>query len=124
MQATFDFEGTVDGEKFEGGEAEHFKLVLGSWSGPLLVLKMGIVGMKKGEEKVIDVNFPETTKQRTLQVKQHNSKSHVKLVEKQKLPEIDAEFLQIFGISEEEGVEKLKADVRKNMEREVKKRFT
>ncbi len=44
----------------------------------------------------------------------------MKLVEKQKLPEIDAEFLQIFGISEEDGVDKLKADVRKNMEREVK----
>ena len=37
----------------------------------------------------------------------------MKLVEKQKLPEIDAEFLKIFGISEEDGVEKLKADVRK-----------
>ena len=43
----------------------------------------------------------------------------VKQVEKQKLPEVDAEFLKVFGVSEEEGVEKLKADVRKNMEREV-----
>ncbi|MBU3847720.1 MAG: trigger factor, partial [Candidatus Acinetobacter avistercoris] len=43
----------------------------------------------------------------------------VKLVEKPKLPEIDAEFLKTFGVTEEEGVEKLKADVRKNMEREV-----
>jgi trigger factor len=41
-------------------------------------------------------------------------------VEKPALPEIDAEFLQMFGVSEEEGIEKLKADVRKNMEREVK----
>ena len=44
----------------------------------------------------------------------------VKQVEKSKLPEIDAEFLKIFGVTEEEGVEKLKADVRKNMEREVR----
>ncbi len=44
----------------------------------------------------------------------------MKLVEKQKLPEVDAEFLKIFGLTEEEGIEKLKADVRKNMEREVK----
>jgi FKBP-type peptidyl-prolyl cis-trans isomerase (trigger factor) len=47
----------------------------------------------------------------------------VKLVEKQKLPKIDAEFLKIFGLTEEEGVEKLKADVRKNMEREVRTVF-
>ena len=37
----------------------------------------------------------------------------MKQVEKPKLPEIDAEFLKIFGVSEEEGIEKLKADVRK-----------
>src|SRR5690606_30401396 len=58
MQATFDFEGTVDGEKFEGGSAEDFKLVLGS--GRMIPgFEDGIVGMKKGEEKVIDVTFPE-----------------------------------------------------------------
>ena len=54
MQVTFDFEGTVDGEKFEGGAAEDFKLVLGS--GRMIPgFEDGIVGMKKGEEKVIDV---------------------------------------------------------------------
>ena len=119
MQVTFDFEGTVDGEKFEGGEAEDFKLVLGS--GRMIPgFEDGIVGMKKGEEKVIDVTFPEDYQAANLAGKAAQFKITVKLVEKQKLPEIDAEFLQIFGISEEEGVEKLKADVRKNMEREVK----
>lgn len=119
MQVTFDFEGTVDGEKFEGGAAEDFKLVLGS--GRMIPgFEDGIVGMKKGEEKVIDVTFPEDYQAANLAGKAAQFKITVKLVEKQKLPEIDAEFLQIFGISEEEGVEKLKADVRKNMEREVK----
>ena len=119
MQVTFDFEGTVDGEKFEGGTAEDFKLVLGS--GRMIPgFEDGIVGMKKGEEKVIDVTFPEDYQAANLAGKAAQFKITLKLVEKQKLPEIDAEFLQIFGISEEEGVEKLKADVRKNMEREVK----
>jgi len=119
MQVTFDFEGTVDGEKFEGGAAEDFKLVLGS--GRMIPgFEDGIVGMKKGEEKVIDVTFPEDYQAENLAGKQAQFKITVKLVEKQKLPEIDAEFLEIFGVSEEEGVEKLKADVRKNMEREVK----
>ncbi|MEG1488901.1 trigger factor [Acinetobacter sp.] len=118
MQVTFDFEGTVDGEKFEGGTAEDFKLVLGS--GRMIPgFEDGIVGMKKGEEKVIDVTFPEDYQAENLAGKAAQFKITVKLVEKQKLPEIDAEFLKIFGLTEEEGIEKLKADVRKNMEREV-----
>ena len=118
MQVTFDFEGTVDGEKFEGGSSEDFKLVLGS--GRMIPgFEDGIVGMKKGEEKVIDVTFPEDYQAENLAGKAAQFKITVKLVEKQKLPEIDAEFLKIFGLTEEEGVEKLKADVRKNMEREV-----
>ena len=119
MRVTFDFEGTVDGEKFEGGAAEDFKLVLGS--GRMIPgFEDGIVGMKKGEEKVIDVTFPEDYQAENLAGKAAQFKITVKLVEKQKLPEIDAEFLKIFGLTEEEGLDKLKADVRKNMEREVR----
>ena len=119
MQVTFDFEGTVDGEKFEGGAAEDFKLVLGS--GRMIPgFEDGIVGMKKGEEKVIDVTFPEDYQAENLAGKAAQFKITLKLVEKQKLPEIDAEFLKIFGLTEEEGIDKLKADVRKNMEREVR----
>ncbi|WOE41165.1 trigger factor [Acinetobacter chinensis] len=119
MQVTFDFEGSIDGEKFEGGSSENFKLVLGS--GRMIPgFEDGIVGMKKGEEKVIDVTFPEDYQAANLAGKTAQFKINVKLVEKQKLPEIDAEFLKIFGLTEEEGIEKLKADVRKNMEREVK----
>ena len=119
MQVTFDFEGTLDGEKFEGGSAEDFKLELGS--GRMIPgFEDGIIGMKKGEEKVIDVTFPEDYQAENLAGKAAQFKITVKKVEKAKLPEIDAEFLQIFGLTEEEGVDKLKADVRKNMEREVK----
>ncbi len=119
MQVTFDFEGSIDGEKFEGGSAEDFKLVLGS--GRMIPgFEDGIVGMKKGEEKVIDVTFPADYQAENLAGKLAQFKITVKQVEKPQLPEIDAEFLKVFGISEEEGVEKLKADVRKNMEREVR----
>lgn len=119
MQVTFDFEGSIDGEKFEGGSAEDFKLVLGS--GRMIPgFEDGIIGMKAGEEKVIDVTFPEDYQAENLAGKAAQFKITVKQVEKPKLPEIDAEFLKIFGVSEEEGIEKLKADVRKNMEREVR----
>lgn len=74
MQVTFDFEGSIDGEKFEGGSAEDFKLVLGS--GRMIPgFEDGIIGMKAGEEKVIDVTFLKTTKLKTWLVKQLNSKS-------------------------------------------------
>ena len=74
MQVTFDFEGTVDGEKFEGGAAQDFKLVLGS--GRMIPgFEDGIIGMKKGEEKVIDVTFLKITKLKTLLVNKLNSKS-------------------------------------------------
>jgi len=119
MQVTFDFEGTIDGEKFEGGSATDFKLVLGS--GRMISgFEDGIIGMKKGEEKVIDVTFPEDYQAENLAGKAAQFKITVKQVEKAKLPELDAEFLQTFGVSEEEGIDKLKADVRKNMEREVR----
>ena len=112
MQVTFDFEGSIDGEKFEGGSAEDFKLVLGS--GRMIPgFEDGIIGMKAGEEKVIDVTFPEDYQAENLAGKAAQFKITVKQVEKPKLPEIDAEFLKIFGVSEEEGIEKLKADVRK-----------
>ena len=119
MQVTFDFEGSIDGEKFDGGSAEDYTLVLGS--GQMIPgFEDGIVGMKKGEEKVIDVTFPEDYQAENLAGKAAQFKITVKKVEKSKLPEIDKEFLEVFGLSEEDGIEKLKADVRKNMEREVK----
>ena len=119
MQVTFDFEGSIDGEKFDGGSAEDYTLVLGS--GQMIPgFEDGIVGMKKDEEKVIDVTFPEDYQAENLAGKAAQFKITVKKVEKSKLPEIDKEFLEVFGLSEEDGIEKLKADVRKNMEREVK----
>ena len=117
-QVTFDFEGSIDGEKFEGGAAEDFKLVLGS--GQMIPgFEDGIVGMKAGDEKTIDVTFPEEYQAENLAGKAAQFKINVKTVEEPKLPEIDEEFLELFGVKEG-GVEQLKADVRKNMTREVK----
>jgi len=118
FQVTFDFEGTVDDEKFEGGTAEDFKLVLGS--GQMIPgFEDGIVGMKTGEEKVIDVTFPENYQAEHLAGKAAQFKITVKKVEKPVLPEIDEGFLALFGITEG-GEDKLKVEVRKNMQREVK----
>lgn len=118
FQVTFDFEGSIDGEKFEGGSAQDYKLVLGS--GRMIPgFEDGIEGMKKGEEKEIDVTFPADYQAEHLAGKAAKFRISVKNVEKPELPEIDDEFLKAFGITEG-GVERLKAEVRKNMEREVK----
>lgn len=117
-QVTFDFEGSIDGEKFEGGSAEDFKLVLGS--GQMIPgFEDGIKGMSADEEKTIDVTFPEDYQAENLAGKEAQFKINVKKVEESKLPEINEEFLELFGVKEG-GVEKLKEDVRKNMEREIK----
>ena len=75
--------------------------------------------MKAGEEKTIDVTFPEDYPAENLQGKQAQFKINVKSVEQSQLPELNDEFLEAFGVTEG-GLDKLKADVRKNMEREVK----
>lgn len=117
-QVKFDFEGTIDGEKFEGGSAQDFSLVIGS--GRMIPgFEDGIKGMKAGEEKVIDVTFPEDYQAENLKGKKAQFKINVKSVEQAQLPELNQEFFELFGVKEG-GLDKLKADVRKNMEREVK----
>ena len=117
-EATFDFEGSIDGEKFEGGSAENFRLVIGS--GQMIPgFEDGMKGMKAGEEKTIKVTFPEDYQAENLKGKEADFKITLKEVKKAKLPELNDEFFELFGVTEG-GLDKLKTDVRKNMEREIK----
>lgn len=117
-EATFDFEGSIDGEKFEGGSAEDFRLVIGS--GQMIPgFEDGMKGMKAGEEKTIKVTFPEDYQAENLKGKEADFKITLKEVKEAKLPELNDEFFELFGVTEG-GLDKLKTDVRKNMEREIK----
>ncbi len=117
-QALFDFEGSIDGEKFEGGTASDYTLVIGS--GRMIPgFEDGMKGMTAGEEKTITVTFPEDYQAENLKGKEAQFKINVKEVKAAKLPELNEEFFELFGVKEG-GLDKLKADVRKNMEREVK----
>ena len=117
-QATFDFSGSIDGEKFEGGSAENYTLVIGS--GRMIPgFEDGMKGMKAGEEKTITVTFPEDYQAEHLAGKEAEFVITVKEVKAATLPELNDEFFALFGVTEG-GLDKLKADVRKNMEREVK----
>ncbi len=115
---TIDFTGRVDGEEFEGGKAENFELELGS-NRMIPGFEKEIIGMKAGEEKTIKVTFPEDYHVENLKGKEAEFDIVVKKTEGPVLPEIDEEFAKLFGI-EEGGVEALREEVRKNMERELK----
>ncbi|KFZ31492.1 trigger factor [Pseudidiomarina salinarum] len=115
---TIDFTGSVDGEEFEGGKAEDFALELGQ-SRMIPGFEDKIIGMKAGEEKTIDVTFPEDYHAENLKGKEAQFAIVAKKVEEPELPELNDEFVAQFGVTEG-GVDALRAEVRKNMERELK----
>lgn len=116
-RVTVDFVGTVDGEEFEGGKSEDFVLEMGK-SRMIPGFEDPIVGQKAGAEVVSDVTFPEEYHAEALKGKDASFKITVKKVENQELPEIDEEFAKLFGI-EDGSVEALRAEVTKNMQREL-----
>ncbi|WP_411061647.1 trigger factor [Vibrio chagasii] len=116
-RATIDFVGSIDGEEFEGGKAENFPLEMGA--GRMIPgFEDGIVGKTAGMEFEIDVSFPEDYHAENLKGKAAKFAIKVNKVEARELPELNEEFVAKFGATD--GVEGLKAEVRKNMERELK----
>ncbi|WP_111976619.1 trigger factor [Algibacillus agarilyticus] len=116
-KVTIDFAGSIDGEEFEGGKAENFELELGT-ERMIPGFETQIEGMKAGEEKEITVNFPDDYQAENLKGKEAKFAIKVNKVEAKSLPEIDDEFCTKFGVAEG-GIEALKTEVRKNMEREL-----
>lgn len=113
-----DFDGSVDGEAFEGGSAKGFSLVLGS-KRMIPGFEDQLVGAKAGDERSLNVTFPADYQAEALQGKAAVFKVKVNKVQTPVLPEINEEFIKAFGIADG-GIEKFRADVRKNMERELK----
>ncbi|MFC3122149.1 trigger factor [Agaribacter flavus] len=114
---TIDFVGTIDGEEFEGGKAEDFPLELGK-SQMIPGFEEPIIGAKVGEEVVADVTFPEDYHAEALKGKDAQFTITVKKVDGLNLPKVDEEFAKLFGV-EEGGVDALKEEVKKNMQREL-----
>lgn len=119
-RVTLDFAGTIDGTPFEGGSAEKFPFVLGQ--GRMLPeFETAVRGMKAGEKKTFPLTFPENYAGKDVAGKTAEFAVTVTEVAEPVLPEIDAEFAKSLGQAEGD-VEKLLADVRSNIEREVKSR--
>lgn len=116
-KAKINFVGSIDGEEFEGGKAEDFELELGS--GRMIPgFESGVEGHKAGEEFDIEVTFPEDYHAENLKGKVANFVITLNEVLAANLPEVNDEFAQLFGVTDG-GLEALKAEIRKNMGREL-----
>ncbi|WP_410474007.1 trigger factor [Guyparkeria sp. TX1] len=115
-KVTINFVGKIDGEAFEGGSAEGVEVILGE--GQMLPdFEKGLKGIKPGEPVTIEVNFPEEYQAEHLAGKTAEFEIEATQVEEQVLPEVDDEFAKKFGA---DSADKLREDVRDNMERELK----
>lgn len=112
-----DFDGSVDGEAFEGGAAEDYSVELGT--GRMLKdFEDGLVGMTAGDVKTIDVAFPDTYHAENLKGKTAQFKLTMKQVRAAVLPEVDTDFITKFGV-ESGSVDDFRAEIKKNMQREL-----
>ncbi|WP_163101329.1 trigger factor [Peribacillus alkalitolerans] len=113
-----DFEGFVDGEAFEGGKAENYTLELGSNSF-IPGFEDQLVGVEAGQEKDIEVNFPEEYHAAELAGKPATFKIKLHEIKTKQLPELDDEFAK--DVDEEvETLVELKEKTKKNLEESKK----
>jgi len=120
-RVTIDFEGKIDGEPFEGGKAEGFQFLVGEGQ-MLKEFEDAVRGMKTGESKTFPLNFPADYHGAEVAGKQADFLVTVTKIEAAHLPEVDEAFVKSLGI-EAGSVDALRADIRKNLEREVKFRL-
>lgn len=114
-----DFSGSVDGEKFAGGSAEGYDLELGSGSF-IPGFEDALVGMKKGEEKDINVTFPENYQADNLRGKAAVFAVKINKISEKQYPELTDEYVKSHaGV---ETVEEYKNKMRERLERNAKNR--
>jgi len=120
-QVTISFTGSVDGEPFSGGTAEMVPVILGS--GRMIPgFEEGLVGAAVGETRGLDLRFPEDYRAKELAGKDVHFDVEIAEVKAGRLPELDGELAKIFGV-ESGDVDRLKTDIRGNMERELRQKL-
>ena len=116
--AIIDFEGFLEGEPFDGGKGENYELELGS-NTFIPGFEEKVVGMKIGEEREIDLVFPDEYAEE-LAGKAVVFKVKLNEVKEKQLPDIDDEFAM--DVSEFDTIAEYKADIRERLEKEAKTR--
>jgi trigger factor len=116
-RVVIDYKGTIDGAPFEGSEATDIQVVIGSKQS-MAELEEGLKGASAGETRTVSVSFPEGHPNKAVAGKTAALQVTIKRVEEHSLPAVDEEFGRAYGV-EEGGVDALRAEVRKSMEREL-----
>ena len=115
-----DFEGKIDGTPFEGGASQNYPFVLGN--GQMLPeFEAGVLGLKAGESKDVEVNFPEDYHGKDVAGKTAVFTITLSNVSEAALPEVDEQFAKALGIADGD-VAKMREEVKKNVSREVARR--
>jgi trigger factor len=120
-RVTVDFEGKIDGETFQGGKADDFQFMVGEGQ-MLKEFEDAVRGMKVGESKTFPLAFPADYHGQDVAGKTADFMVTVKKIEAAHLPEVNEAFAKSLGI-QDASVDGLRADIRKNLEREVKFRL-
>jgi trigger factor len=116
-----DFTGRKNGEEFPGGKASDYSVMVGG--GMMLPdFEAQLEGVKAGDTKTFDVTFPAEYQAAELAGSSVQFDMTVKKVEAARVPEIDADFARQLGVADGD-IEKMRIEVRSNLEREVKKRL-
>ena len=117
---TVDFQGSIDGQSFEGGKADNFTFIPGE--GRLLPeFDAAARGMQAGEAKTFTLKFPDDYHGKEVAGKQASFELKVKTVEEPRLPELDAQFAKALGVADGD-LDKMRSEIRANVERETAKR--
>lgn len=120
-RVTVDFEGKIDGEPFAGGKADDYQFIVGDGQ-MLKEFEEAVRGMKSGESKTFQLAFPAEYHGKDVAGKTADFMVTVKKIEAAHLPEVNAALAKSLGIADAT-VDGLRADIRKNLEREVKFRL-
>ena len=121
-QVKIDYRGTIDGEAFDGGSAEGSVVQLGE--GRLLPdFEKNVIGLGAGESTTFTMTFPEDYHGKEVAGKEARFDITVQEVLGAKLPEVDTEFAKALGIPDGD-MERMRSEIRANLEREVKRRTT
>lgn len=116
-QVVIDFRGAIDGKVFAGGEAHDYPIVLGSKS-MIPGFEEGLIGVKAGEERVVNVTFPADYFAKEVAGKVATFTIHAHKVSEPVVAQLDATLIKKFGI-ESGDLNELRTEIRKNLGREV-----